>query len=73
MLVLTRRTNECIRIGNQISIKVLDVRGTRVRLGIDAPDDVPVHRQEVAEAIADCCESLDAKQQCGSLGVAVEV
>jgi len=72
VLVLTRRTNECIRIGNQISIRVLDVRGTRVRLGIDAPDDVPVHRQEVAEAIADCCDGLLANQSVGSFD-AVEV
>lgn len=65
MLALTRKRNERIVIGDQISIKVLEVRGTRVRLGVEAPDDVTVHRQEVAHAIADCRVSRYANQADG--------
>ena len=51
MLVLTRKTTESIQIGDEISIVVLEVRGNQVRLGIDAPREVPVHRREVYEAL----------------------
>jgi carbon storage regulator len=51
VLVLSRRSHESIRIGDNIVITVLEVRGDHVRLGIDAPSDVEVHRQEVYEAI----------------------
>jgi len=51
MLVLTRKKNESIIIGDSISIMVIEIRGGKVRLGIDAPREVPVHRQEVYEAI----------------------
>jgi carbon storage regulator len=51
MLVLSRKKNESIVIGDNIVITVVDVRGDKVRLGIDAPKDVPVHRREVYEAI----------------------
>lgn len=51
MLVLSRRSHESIRIGDNIVVTVLEVRGDHVRLGIDAPHDVEVHRQEVYEAI----------------------
>lgn len=51
MLVLTRKTAESIQIGDEISITVLEVRGNQVRLGIDAPREVPVHRREVYEAL----------------------
>lgn len=51
MLVLTRKKNESIVISNGIIITVVEIRGDRVRLGIEAPADVPVHRQEVYEAI----------------------
>ncbi len=51
MLVLSRKKDEKIIIGDSISIMVVDIRGEKVRLGIDAPRDVPVHRQEVYEAI----------------------
>lgn len=51
MLVLSRKKNESIRIGDTISIVVVEIRGDKVRLGIEAPKEVPVHRQEVYEAI----------------------
>jgi carbon storage regulator len=52
MLILTRRTGETLVIGDSISVTVLETRGNQVRIGIEAPRDVPVHRQEVAERIA---------------------
>lgn len=51
MLVLTRKKHERIVIGKDITIVVVRIRGDKVRLGIEAPADVPVHRQEVFEAI----------------------
>ena len=51
MLVLSRRRDESIIIGDNIVITVLDVRGDKVRIGINAPTDIPIHRQEVYEAI----------------------
>ncbi len=51
MLVLSRHRDESIMIGDDIVITVVDVRGDKVRLGIQAPSHVPVHREEVYEAI----------------------
>lgn len=51
MLVLSRHRDESIMIGDDIVITVVDIRGDKVRLGIDAPTDIPVHRQEVYDAI----------------------
>jgi carbon storage regulator len=51
MLVLSRQRDESIIIGDNIVITVVDVRGDKVRLGIDAPREVSVHRREVYEAI----------------------
>ena len=52
MLVLTRTPTQEIRIGHDIIVRVLDVKGDRVRIGIDAPNEVSVHRQEVYLEIA---------------------
>ncbi len=52
MLVLSRKKNESIVIGNGITIVVVDIRGDKVRLGVEAPKETPVHRSEVAAAIA---------------------
>lgn len=49
MLILTRRIGERLTIGDDITIKVLGVKGSTVRLGIDAPREVPVDREEIAE------------------------
>ncbi|MCM3079653.1 carbon storage regulator CsrA [Brevibacillus invocatus] len=51
MLILSRKRNETIRIGDQIEIKILDVEGENVRIGIVAPKDVKVYRQEIFEQI----------------------
>lgn len=53
MLVLSRKANESIRIGETIKVTVLSVQGNRVQLAIDAPREVPVHRQEVFQRIQD--------------------
>lgn len=52
MLVLSRKVGEQVVVGNQIYVTVVDVRGGKVRLGFTAPDDMPVHREEVARRIA---------------------
>lgn len=51
MLVLSRKHNESIVINDNITIVVVGIRGDKVRLGVEAPKDVPVHRREVYEAI----------------------
>ncbi len=51
MLVLSRHRDESIIIGDNIVITIVDIRGDKVRLGIDAPTEIPVHRQEVYDAI----------------------
>ncbi len=51
MLVLSRQRNESIVIGDNIIITIVDVRGDKVRLGVQAPTEIPVHRREVYEAI----------------------
>ena len=51
MLVLSRHRDESIIIGDNIVITIVDIRGDKVRLGIQAPTNVPVHREEIYEAI----------------------
>lgn len=51
MLILSRKTNESIVIADNIVITVVEVRGDKVRLGIEAPKEVPVHRREVYDKI----------------------
>jgi carbon storage regulator len=67
MLVLSRKKSETIVIGENIIVTVVDIRGDKVRLGIEAPRDIPVHRREVHEAIVrsrrskeDCPEKSDS-------------
>jgi len=62
MLVLSRLPDEKIHIGENIVLTVVEVRGDRVRIGIDAPRDVAVHRQEIFEAIR-----RDAMQVAGAV------
>ncbi|MDR0871802.1 MAG: carbon storage regulator CsrA [Planctomycetaceae bacterium] len=51
MLVLSRKKNESVVINDNITIVVVEIRGDKVRLGIEAPKDVPVHRKEIYDAI----------------------
>lgn len=51
MLVLSRKRDEAIVIGDCIKIVIVDIRGDKVRIGVEAPQDVPVHRREVQDAI----------------------
>jgi carbon storage regulator len=53
MLILTRRVGEVLRIGEDVSVTVLGVKGNQVRLGISAPKDVAVHREEIFHRIAE--------------------
>ena len=53
MLVLSRRADESLYIGDDIKITILDIRGGQVRIGITAPDTIKVHREEVYERIKD--------------------
>jgi carbon storage regulator len=63
MLVLSRKKNESIVINNDITIVVVEIRGDKVRLGVEAPKEVPVHRREVYDAI-----KRNAAAQNGSAG-----
>ncbi len=51
MLILTRRVGESVYIGDDVRLTVLGVRGTQVRIGINAPKEVPVHREEIYHRI----------------------
>ena len=64
MLVLSRKKDESIVINNDITIVVVEIRGDKVRLGVEAPKEVPVHRREVYEAIARG-ESVDVPMAAG--------
>jgi carbon storage regulator len=51
VLILTRRIGETLNIGDDIQVTVLGIKGNQIRLGINAPKDVPVHREEIYERI----------------------
>ncbi len=61
MLILTRRVGESLMIGDDVNVTVLGLRGNQVRLGVDAPKNVQVHREEVYERI----QTEGAKQNVG--------
>lgn len=62
MLVLSRKKNESIVIDDRIVLTVVEIRGDKVRLGIEAPRDVPIHRSEVYDAIRRVAEEAPAPQ-----------
>jgi carbon storage regulator len=51
MLILSRRVGEAVKVGENISITVLSVKGNQVRIGVDAPKDIAVHREEIYQRI----------------------
>jgi carbon storage regulator len=51
MMILMRRMGETVMVGDDVTVTVIGVKGTQVRLGINAPKDVPVHREEIHERI----------------------
>ncbi len=59
MLVLSRKCGEVITIGDRVTVKVLAVQGDKVKIGIVAPAEVPVHRQEIHERIEGCSTAVD--------------
>ncbi|MBL8830396.1 MAG: carbon storage regulator CsrA [Planctomycetaceae bacterium] len=63
MLVLSRKKNESIVINNDITIVVVEIRGDKVRLGVEAPKEVPVHRREVYDAIKRNNDSSPAEEE----------
>ena len=63
MLVLSRKKGESIIINDNIVVTVVDIRGDKVRLGFDAPKDVPIHRSEVYDAIKRSEAASNARQE----------
>ena len=66
MLVLTRKTNQSIMIGDDVEVSVLSVSRDKIRLGITAPKDIPVYRKEVWLSIQDGNDSSDADGDAGA-------
>ena len=72
MLVLSRKRNESVIINDNIVVTVIDVRGDKVRIGIESPRDVSVHRQEVLEAILSAklnCSDKPSEESSGSVAI----
>ena len=66
MLVLSRQRDESIMIGDNIVVTIVDIRGDKVRLGSNAPTEIPVHRQEVYDAIKRAAEGPSGARKADS-------
>jgi carbon storage regulator len=66
MLILTRKANESITIGHNITVSVVEIKGTQIKLGIEAPKHIPVNRTEIHETIIN--ENIRASQPPDDLG-----
>ena len=66
MLILTRRVGETVMIGDEVTITVLGVKGNQVRVGINAPKDIAVHRKEVYERIKHEQQGCNGDSRCES-------
>ncbi|BAU49652.1 carbon storage regulator [Sulfurifustis variabilis] len=62
MLVLTRRIGETLNIGDDVQVTIIGICGSRVRIGIAAPRDVPVHREEIRRRIAQERQAVAARK-----------
>lgn len=62
MLVLSRKPGECVCIGEEIEVTVLEVRGNRVKLGFSGPSEVPIHREEVYQRMEHWFPALNAAE-----------
>ncbi|MEA5446006.1 carbon storage regulator CsrA [Gammaproteobacteria bacterium AB-CW1] len=63
MLILTRRVGETVMIGDNVTVTVLGVKGNQVRIGVNAPKDVAVHREEIYERIRQESEGADSEDR----------
>jgi len=67
MLILARRIGECLELGNDVRVTVLAIKGNQVRIGIDAPSQVAVHRDEIYRRVTAAANDLTAKADtCGT-------
>jgi carbon storage regulator len=62
MLVLSRKKGESVFVGDDIRVKVLEVRGDRVKLGLDGPPELPIHREEVYRALGSRPSALESAE-----------
>ncbi len=65
MLILTRRVGESLMVGDDITITVLGVKGNQVRIGVNAPKDVAVHREEIYNRIQEGDDAPGAEEETG--------